>query len=140
MSNRKEIVAEMMHNEYEAITKRDHRSISEKNYAWSQDLEILNRICQINWIEEIVANRRRFEGMIVFAKKVVRKAIGWYVKPDVEQQQYFNVVSKRVSNQLHDRVQELEDSLLMKEQQIIELIDQINQLNQQVNQLKNQEK
>ena len=67
-------------------------------------------VAQIETVRPMVSSRRLLGPAVIFAKKVVRRAVAWYVRPLAEDQSRFNFAILQELRQLGDRMDGLGSS------------------------------
>lgn len=102
---------------------------------------VLNRIWRYS-ADAPITSHRSYGKLIIFAKKIIRKLLRWYINPVVEKQVEFNAHAVRALNSVteqlkefnefkvlfskeFERVKELEESVQTVEQGTVELKDQL---------------
>lgn len=77
----------------------------------SENLKMVNNICSISYYKNITSHRKVLGKVIVFIKKVIRKSIGWYINPVIDQQNEFNSFVTRTLNSMNDKFKVMDEKI-----------------------------
>lgn len=110
--NVEEIMAKIRQNiknkgylEEEKINNFDFTPKISEEDNFRYDLDILNRVWNINLEREILSRNKLFS----FIKKVIRKLTRWYVVPMMQDQIIFNSYAVKIINNLNEQIEKLKE-------------------------------